>query len=227
MQTKLQTNCAALNGIRQYKAGSKKPNWRTRPTISYWAAQPNIRIIELENRCTGLIPPSPFLALWPARGCGAFPDLIHTLIPRHRGKPLRRFRVREYQGLGKGFLPSAGRRSPVQLASPRKRRPASPAPDDCKLADFVECVQAPVVRIRCASHRWARQRRAVRLGLSTDPSSRALSLAILQALARNPTTLSCRDRLLHGTHPPRRIDLKASIRALSDRWDMRRTAILP
>jgi len=30
LQTKLQTNCAAQDGIRQYKAGRWKLNWRTR-----------------------------------------------------------------------------------------------------------------------------------------------------------------------------------------------------
>jgi|SRR6478672_5106552 hypothetical protein len=52
LQTKLQTDCAAQNGIGHYKPGYRLRNSKQEHTLSYYAARAVMRIIELENRCT-------------------------------------------------------------------------------------------------------------------------------------------------------------------------------
>ena len=66
LQTKLQTNHATQAGIWDHKGHRPCKIAKPEPTISYCAARASMRILELENRCTGnrtvgSNPTSPFL----------------------------------------------------------------------------------------------------------------------------------------------------------------------
>jgi hypothetical protein len=53
LQTKLQTNCATQHGISKTSQHRGSEIDEPGHTLTYWAAQGNMRILGRENRCTG------------------------------------------------------------------------------------------------------------------------------------------------------------------------------
>jgi hypothetical protein len=49
----LQTNHTTWHGIEHHKIGGRRRNAEPEHTLSYGMARANMRILELENRCTG------------------------------------------------------------------------------------------------------------------------------------------------------------------------------